>query len=315
MPDPQSDNAFPGHGAGEVPDAFVLEVAGISVRVVSANPSVRIAPGSASRAFLRASADGGASVDAVLRVRAGDPANLESGRLVFDSGGVWRLFVLEDGTSCYRFHDARSGERPYKILLLEAGEAEGEIVLDEASLSTTGPVDPLEFPLDELLFLTLLARKGGVELHACGVRDPNGRGFLFAGHSVDGKTTMARLWEAVPGAVVLSDDRIVVREGPAGRWEMHGTPWHGEAELAANVSAGVAGIFVLGRGVENGLRGMSRSEAVSALLSRSFPPFHSDRRLFSALGTLDGLVGRVPCRSLAFVPDEDVVRFVLEDGR
>lgn len=248
-------------------------------------------------------------------MRAGELADLEPGRLVFDSGGVWRLFVLEDGTSCFRFHDARSGDRPYKALLLGAGAAEGEVVLDAESLPESGPVDPLEFPLDELLFLTLLGRSGGVELHACGVKAPDGRGFLFTGHSGDGKTTMARLWEAVPGAVVLSDDRIVVRPGPDGTWEMHGTPWHGEAELAANVRAEVAGIYVLGRGDENRIVGMSRTEAISALLARSFPPFQSSQGLASVLRTLDGLLAAVACRRLEFVPDARVARFVLGDER
>lgn len=280
-----------------------------------ASSSLRIAPGTASRAFVRPPEADEKDVEAALRVRAGELADLEPGRLVFDSGGVWRLFALEDGTSCFRFHDARSGDRPYKALLLDEGAAEGEVVLDAGSLPEPGPVDPLEFPLDELLFLTLLGRSGGVELHACGVKAPDGRGFLFAGHSGDGKTTMARLWEAVPGAVVLSDDRIVVREGPGGTWEMHGTPWHGEAELAANVRAEVAGIYLLGRGGENRTAGLSRTEAVSALLARSFPPFHSPGGLASALRTLDGLSARIPARSLAFVPDARVVRFVLGDGR
>ena len=144
---------------------------------------------------------------------------------------------------------------------------------------------------------------------------PDGRGFLFAGHSGDGKTTMARLWEALPGAVVLSDDRIVVKEGPAGRWEMFGTPWHGEAELAANVRAEVAGIFVLGRGPRNRLGTMSRSEAVSALLARSFPPFHASDGMSRALELLDRLSLAARVERFEVRPGPEAVETVLTWGR
>lgn len=301
-------------GAGKSRDAFVVEVAGVSVRVVSGDPSLRIAPGKASRAFLTPPREAGKE-DLTLRVLAGDPSGLEKGISVFDSGGVWRLSVLRDGASCYRFHDVRSGELPYKTLRLDPDGTEGAIVLDSGSLPGPGPIDPLEFPLDELLFLTLLGRTGGLELHACGVRAPDGRGFLFAGHSGDGKTTMARLWEALPGAVVLSDDRIVVKEGPAGRWEMFGTPWHGEAELAANVRAEVAGIFVLGRGPRNRLGTMSRSEAVSALLARSFPPFHASDGMSRALELLDRLSLAARVERFEVRPGPEAVETVLTWGR
>lgn len=228
---------------------------------------------------------------------------------------MWRLFVLEDGTSCFRFYDARSGDRPYKALLLEDGAAEGEVVLDAESLPESGTVDPLEFPLDELLFLTLLGRSGGAELHACGVKAPDGRGFLFTGHSGDGKTTMARLWEAVPGAIVLSDDRIVVRPGLDGTWEMHGTPWHGEAELAAKARAEVAGAFVLDRGDRTVASPLRRTAAVAALLARSFPPFHAPGAMDGVLELLDRLVRDVAVERLEVRPGAGAIEAVLSRGR
>ena len=59
---------------------------------------------------------------------------------------------------------------------------------------------------------------------------------------------------------------------------------------------------------------MSRADAVTALLARSFPQFHSQSGLDSALSVLDGLAAQVPCRSFAFVPGPGAVRFVLENA-
>lgn len=212
----------------------------------------------------------------------------------------------------YRVFDRSVAPHPYTEVRLEAGGTRGELLLDSRLLAPGAAIDPLEFPLDELLFLELLSRHGGVELHACGVVDPSGRGFVFTGHSGDGKTTMARLWETVPGATVLSDDRIVVRRRSDGRWCMHGTPWHGEAQLAVSADAPVSGIYVLGRGQENSCGPMSRVEAVTALLARSFPPFHTPGALESALSVLDELAVAVPCLTFAFAPTPEAVQFIRE---
>ena len=83
---------------------------------------------------------------------------------------------------------------------------------------------PLEYPLDELLIINLLAQGRGVEVHAAGVIDPEGCGHLFLGQSGGGKTTISRLWQGVERAEILSDeDRIILRK-EAGRIWMYGTP-------------------------------------------------------------------------------------------
>ncbi len=288
-------------------DHFALRIAGLTVRVEARTSALRFRVEGPSRDFLVQ--DGPA--DLVLGASLRPLEETIEGALLFDSGGPWMLHQ-SGGRRVYRVFDRRVALHPYTEVRLDEGGTTGDLFLDPRLLVPRVAVDPLAFPLDELLFLELLSRHGGVELHACGVVDPSGRGHLFTGHSGDGKTTMARLWEEVPGATVLSDDRIVVRRTPDGRWCMYGTPWHGEAQLAASAEAVVAGIYVLGRGEENSLGQLSRADAVTALLARSFPPFHSPGALDSALSVLDGLVVRVPCRTFAFVPDPGAVRFVLE---
>lgn len=231
------------------------------------------------------------------------------GRPLFDSGGVWRAFD-DAGTYVIRCHDGRHPQSPYKEARVFPGSARGEVLLDPRLVSRERAFDPLEFPLDELLFQHLLRSHGGVELHATGAVAPSGRGYLFTGQSGDGKTTTARLWQKA-GAAILSDDRIVVTRDDDG-WRMHGTPWHGEAELALPTSAPLAGVFVLARGERNALEPMSVARAVAALLARSFPAFHDAHATAQLVQRLEALVEEVPCRLFRFVPDGDAVGYALD---
>ena len=110
------------------------------------------------------------------------------------------------------------------------------------------------------------------------------RRYLFVGQSGAGKTTMARLWLAEPGAVILSDDRIVLRSELDGVW-MYGTPWHGDAPLASPRRARLARLFFLRHDTSNAITSVSGSRAAARLFAASFPPFHSPPQLISAFGS------------------------------
>jgi hypothetical protein len=285
---------------------YALGVSGLVIAVQAFRPGARLECIGRSRAFLVE----GAPADLRLAVEWRELDARPEGRALFDSGGVWRAFEV-GGCVVLRFHDASAGAFPYKEARLSADGRRGLVLLDPRACPLGRPVDPLEYPLDELLVQRLLGERGGIELHAAGVVEPSsGRGYVFAGQSGDGKTTTARLWQETVGAPVLSDDRIILtREG--GGWRMHGTPWHGEAELALPASAPLAGIFVLARGERNTIAPMSPARAAAALLARSFPAFHDGPATARLVQNLEALVGAVPCRLFPFVPDGEAVRFVL----
>src|SRR5262249_20236905 len=120
----------------------------------------------------------------------------------------WRLFRRGDG-SIFTFVSPAFGPAPYKTALATGDGAVIEVALNPRSFAPGRTVDPLEYPLDELLVIHYLARERGLEVHACGVRDADGRGYLFAGQSGAGKSTIARLWLGEPAATILSDDRVI----------------------------------------------------------------------------------------------------------
>jgi hypothetical protein len=229
------------------------------------------------------------------------------GPLLFDSGEVWRLYADDDARGDAVRIECRSeafGDEPYKIARVNRDLRRAEILIREPDLL------PVEFPLDELLVNALLSHREGIELHACGIIDTDGSGYLFAGNSGDGKTTTARLWVAA-GADIVSDDRIIVRRYADG-WRMFGTPWHGEAEICSPSSAPLRRVFLLDKAKPNAAELLDTGEAVARLLSCAFPPFHDPDALQRMLETMGRLVAEVPVARLRFLNDASAVEFVRE---
>lgn len=287
-----------------------VRVADVTFRVASsAVDGPRLSVPEASRKF-EGPVNGRADID--LNARWGDLSPAPPGELVFDSGGTWKLY-REGSLAVFRFWAGQKPSSPYLECRLGTTHSAGHVILHREFFEPDEPVPVLQFPVDEVLMVHLLGRERGIELHACGVATPEGRGYLFSGQSGDGKTTTARLWEELPGAAILSDDRIVVRE-EGGRFVMYGTPWHGEAELAASRSASVDAVFVLEHGPSNRFAPLSVPEATALLAARSFVPFHDVNALQWSLGFLGRFAGSVPCQRFAFVPDRSAREFILAGG-
>ena len=284
----------------------------------------------------------------VNRVRNLSPA---PGRQLFDSGTTWGLSESEAKFQ-FDFNAAIFGNRPFKRLLIDTHFRNGTLQMSEECLADLpNSVEPLGYPLDELLIMHRLTQESAIELHSCGIVRTDGTGDLFVGHSGAGKSTTTRLWTERENVEVLSDDRIIVRrdEGavetprhangaannqqvlrlrdrsalPTGHFaqddksnrtsgmRMYGTPWHGEAMYASPNSAPLSRIFILEHGHGNVLTRLSPSQAVAELFARSFVPFHRHEYVDAALDFLQDLVGSVPCYHFAFEPDQRAVGTVL----
>jgi hypothetical protein len=76
-----------------------------------------------------------------------------------------------------------------------------------------------------VLLSALLPRQGGLLLHASAVGAAKGRGYVFAGRSGSGKTTIARLLD---NALILNDELCVVLIDKKQGVSVNGTPFWGE---------------------------------------------------------------------------------------
>ena len=156
----------------------------------------------------------------------------------------------------------------------------------------------------------LLARGLGIELHGGGVVTADGRGYLFVGQSGAGKSTLSKLWLSEPGATLLSDERIIVRQEADGLW-MYGTPWHGDGYIANQGRAPLERVYFLRHGPRNQARVLPAATAVARLFACGFTPFHDPAGLDYSLGLLTEIARHCRCEELSFIPDRSAVEFVM----
>ncbi len=233
------------------------------------------------------------------------------GELLFDSGALWRLYA-DQGDYELRLTSPVLGETPYKVIRFDAAVENGTIQFHsgyKTYFPEGAPVDPLEYPLGELIYLHWLAQGRGIEIHSCGVIDSNGDGYLMVGHSGAGKTTAAGLWLQHPGVTVISDDRVIIRKEDGQMW-MHGTPWHGTGMLASPRRVPLKAILFLRHATQHRLVPRRRSLSASQLLACAFVPLYQRAGLAYSIEFLEEVTSLVPCADLEFTPDLGVVDFV-----
>ena len=273
--------------------------------------------GVTAQAGLRIALDPGLSIfetsspacDVEISAEWADELEMPDARPAFESGGLWSAFKEDGGTSFY-FQTSYLGEFPYKRAWFNGDFSRGRVQLLKRYFDPELPVYPLEYPLDELLMIHRLAQGEGAEIHACGVVTADGTGRLFVGHSGAGKSTTSRLWLRQPGSCVLSDDRIILRLRE-GKPVMYGTPWHGDAGLAAQASAPVNQILLLEHAERNEFLALDPARATAELFARTFVPYHSSAGLAHTLDFLEKITARVPVAVFRFVPDGSAVEEIL----
>lgn len=242
--------------------------------------------------------------DITLRLERRAPPRPD-GRLLFDSGGLWRVHA-HGGGRLYLVSGPRSGDRPFRGVSIDERLRTG--VLHEGPGAVRLGGFPLDYPLGPLLFQHRLALEGAVEVHACGVV-VGGRALVFAGASGAGKSTLARVWRR-QGTSVLSDDRIVLRRH-RGRLHAWGTPWHGTAAFASPLREPLAALFFLRQAGRSAAVPLAPAEAASRLFARSFPPPWDERGVAGALAVAAQAVRAVPSFELRFRPDGSAIAAAL----
>jgi hypothetical protein len=293
-----------------------VTIAGMTTAIVSRERDLELAVQGPTRRFV----DREARPDITLQVAwqqpdrndryvvSGSSQTVGAGEKLFDSGGVWQLF--RDGDRfIFHLRSPKFGPQPYTTATFSSDFTTGIIYLRRDCFEAERPVYPLKYPLDELLITNWLALGRGIEVHACAVVDTDEVGYLFAGHSGAGKTTMARQWCRQRNVTVLSDDRVILRKQGHQVW-MHGTPWHSDEPLASPRCAPLRRGFFLRHGSRNELAPVTGAQAVMELFARSFPPFFSANGLEYTLSCLTEISKAVPFFDLGFVPNQAVTDFL-----
>lgn len=226
-----------------------------------------------------------------------------------DMSENWRL-LEKDNTYIYK---SPLRDKKQVMLVNKRFDRIAAYLLPKKQKGRVWRIDDIIYDFLHVLLINYLAlHKKGIFVHSIGVKDLEGKGLLFAGKSGCGKTTTAKLWDKHSKAMVLNDDRIIVRK-LNGRFFIYGAPWHGEFSdyLYSKIeSAPLEKIFFIRHAPNNTVRRISQKEAFNRLYPALFPTFWNKEHLENIVSFCQDLIKDVTCYSLGFLNNKKVIGFV-----
>lgn len=286
-------------------ESFSVDLGGMNVlfKLVSPGIPITVSPGYTD--FLSSEAPE-AQINVHLTEYQGQPLGIPC-----FTASHWAAYRLAGDGLAIEFgqQDMPPGKYAFTFLLDGTGQL-GDLYLNKPKSGRD--LSSLVLPpvmLDEVMALSLLARRRGMIFHACAVQEDESSAFLFAGFSGSGKTTTAHLWQDYSSSRLLGDERVVVRR-KGGLLRVFATPWFSpEFSLTAG-SAPLTRLFILKHSSENQARRLGVSEAVKLLLARCYLPAWDAAGMEYTLEFLEEVCRSVPCYELGFTPDRRAVEYV-----
>lgn len=233
-----------------------------------------------------------------------------TGLLRFDAAhGLWKLFESDAGL-VFESLSPNTHQPRARALVSEDYRTIRAWILPELQMGQVGWCPMHLFnPLIEACLLSHMAREGTLLLHAAGLFSHE-QGYLFTGASGTGKSTIADFF-AERGALILSDERIIIRK-IAGRFMIHGTPWVGSGNYAANDRSPLTHLYCISHGTGgHKTSAMSPRAVAQELLRQSFLPLWDREALEATTGSIADLVQQVDCQALAPLKSPDIVDYLL----
>jgi hypothetical protein len=234
---------------------------------------------------------------------------LDSYREIFTSnpGGLWTILEDKDKTGyLIALQNVVKETEPYKIIRADRKFTDFIIYTKP---NEEGLLLPLEYPLIDLavsghIYINTL----GIILHSACIT-LGGRGYLFAGVSGSGKSTISEIWQKDKGKEVLTDERVLIREFLDDLWAF-GTPWHGTSEIYKNMGAPIEKIFFIKHGKENKATSISKTDATNRLMMLCFPTFWNKEGMQFAVDFCSRVSQEKKCYEFEFVNEASVLEYV-----
>jgi len=167
--------------------------------------------------------------------------------------------------------------------------------------------------LQVLLIYYLAKKHQGVVFHAAGIAD-SGNGYLFAGKSGSGKSTISRIWFKGKGAGVLSDDRVIIKKEKHGFY-MFPTPWNSgyPAYLINQKRLGkikLAKLFFIHHRKTNLAKALSPAKAAAYFSQAIFFSFWDKECLDATFDFLEEIINNKPCYRLGFKNNRKIINYI-----
>jgi hypothetical protein len=293
-----------------MPAPMHIEIAGIQFVLHCRDAAILPDSGSCYESFLTPSGESRETIRVDLDLEIGGLPDLRRSELLFD-GQSWALY--RDGADYLIALASRAPDVPPAwIARIDSSYTRGTVFCDELLVRDEGGVRSLVNPvlnrLDQLLLMYILSRRQGALIHSAGAV-VGGGGFVFAGRSGAGKSTIARQFQAAGKTPLLSDDRVVVRKVD-GVYSAYGTPWAGDAQIALNRNAPLSAVLFLNHGQENRIERVSPRDAFEKLLPMVSVPWYDRVAIEQITSFCEALTREVPSYDLHFVPTAEVAGFL-----
>lgn len=259
--------------------------------------------------------NGNKAADIIINVTVVDKLPQIKGENVFitrnfeDNSENWRLLKKN---RTYIYKSPLEGKKQVVLVKQDFSRAKAFLLPKKLKGKVWYATDLIYDFLQVLLINYFSYHNKGIFTHAIGVKDRNGRGLLFAGKSGAGKSTTARIWHKYSKAMVLNDDRVIVRK-TGRKFFIYGSPWHGEFSdyLESRIeSAPLEEIFFIYHSSKNKTQAISEKAAFTSLYPALFPTFWDKSCLSNIASFCHDLIKSIPSYSFGFVNNRKVIEFV-----
>jgi hypothetical protein len=226
---------------------------------------------------------------------------------IFDSDDAWSMYRRDD-EYLIALMQPGTENKPTFLAYTRHDFKEITIYCSEKLIQTlngkTAVLNPVCYPLNQILLMYYLAQREGALIHAAGLCF-NDKGYIFPGKSGAGKSTISRHLAGINDYEFISDDRIVLRKINK-TFKVFGTPWPGEAGIAVNKSVDLAGIFFLSQASFNRIEEIKPQQAMERLFPVVSIPWYDKEVMLKILDFCEDLVSNVTAYELHFKPGNEI---------
>lgn len=293
-----------------VRDSAIMNIADVHFAIRNEINGTLPDPDPAYRSFLMSNDSvcrHGKLYDISIRLCAGAHTKITNLEKIHDNGSSWQMF--KDGDDYVMINHARTFEQPFWVARMSHQftciTVSINDVFNRIENGRTIILNPVRYPLDQILLMYFLAPNKGLIVHAAGI-NIHEKGYLFPGKSGAGKSTIAQQFFGKNKTKLLSDDRIIIRKNDGG-YAAYGTPWPGEAGIALNDSMPLSGIFFINHGSTNRIKTIKPKKALERLFPVTSIPWYDRDVMPNVLDFCEDLVFNVPAYELDFKPSVEVV--------
>jgi len=157
---------------------------------------------------------------------------------------------------------------------------------------------PLPQDLEIVFFVNWLGHFKDLILHASGMVH-EGKGYVFAGQSGVGKSTLAASLAKETGVTILGEDQIILRLIDDTFW-IFGTPWHVNRSLCSPMGVPLEKVFFLEKKGIQIIKRISHMDGVTRLLQTALIPYYRPEVVKNLLERLELLSEHVPMNLLSY---------------